>query len=125
MKHLKTYNESKYDASREIRSNLMDICLELNDLGINSDTIVVDVDQHEVPYWTSFNILILRIFKFTPFEYSEEIKEVIERIKDYINGLGNIIYKTWFGDFFNEKEGEPQIGSKINRFIFEFEKIKK
>jgi hypothetical protein len=88
MKHLKRYNEELTEKvlTNNIKQNIKDICLELNDIGISSGF-----------HYNINAIDHLNIFKpknqYTGdfFTYTYEISEVIERIKDYMSKEGFIV----------------------------------
>lgn len=71
MKYLKYFNESAL--SEDVMQDLNDICLELTDVGFKVD--IYNEDDHK-------DVIIFKpnhgLFKY------KEVKDVVERIKDYI-----------------------------------------
>lgn len=115
MKYLKTFNsillESKatyrttyqvgfsyVELSQEIQNNLKDICLELTDDG-NFVVDISNLNRGEDFGFTSFSLYKPRNNKRSPFSY-QEVSEVMDRIKDYMNGLG------YTCNFFKDKRDE-------------------
>lgn len=95
MKYLKSYNESKYSIPEDIKSNLLDICLELNDTG----NFQIFYSHFEAPeayrYPSKDSILIQSPSKY--FRY-EDIEEEIERIRDYLITEGYYIIIRFNGE---------------------------
>ena len=70
MKHLKPFKESKVKGN--IYKDLIDICLELNDEGFDTN----------VQRWEKY--IVIKRKNLAKFKYSD-ISEVVERMRDYMN----------------------------------------
>lgn len=88
MKHLRPFNESTlYDLSKEVKDTLKDICLELDDLGYQI------INGREYTVFPYLSIRNHDKYMCRPITHPERIKdndvsEVIERIKDYMDSVG-------------------------------------
>lgn len=96
MKHLKSYNESKYSIPEDIKNNLFDICLELNDTG-NFQISYSHFEAPEEYRYPSKDSILIRSKSFFYFRY-EDIEEEIERIRDYLITEGYYIMIRFNGE---------------------------
>lgn len=100
MKYLKHIFESHKGTINSLRGNavlpeeiiheLRDICLELQDEGFH-----VQVENLDTPNYMNYKHAIIYITKKSPFAFNK-IKEVVERIVDYMNSMG---YKSIYDDY--------------------------
>lgn len=88
MKHLKPYSRHYNESiiSGDIKENLQDICLELQDIGF-----IININKNDLMYPPLINAEHLIIHKphhFDTFKWTNEISEIIERVRDYMNTCG-------------------------------------
>lgn len=140
MKHLKTYNKIFESNITEmpglsdlavlpddIKSELKDICLELQDDGFN-----ILLREYESNY-LKYDYLIIDRLKYTQridgkslhdFK-KEDVMEVIERIKDYLSSVGYNIYVDYYKlhDSFARNSQKTRSEDVMNQVTIYFVKL--
>ena len=115
MKHIKSFNESSEQDMSEYIQEIKDICLELQDLG-GYKTSIHDTNelfsaQNRTRYNAPFFLSIEKIGRIAinyKISMDEELIDVVERIKDYMDSVGFVthteINKFDISLYFKKKE---------------------